>query len=92
MHFVGMLAFEMGMPVVYGFRLTLISFLIAVGTTGAAIAWVTRPAARPRDVLVSGPLMGIGVAAMHYTGMASMRIPGDLAYDPPIVAVSSSSP
>ena len=88
MHFVGMLAFEMGMPVIYGIRLTLLSFVVAVGSTGAAFAWVTRPGARPRDILLSGPLMGVGVAAMHYTGMAAMRVPGDLAYDPRIVAVS----
>ena len=88
MHFVGMLAFEMAMPVVYGVRLTVLSFLIAVGATGAAFAWVTRAHARARDVLVSGPLMGVGVAAMHYTGMASMRIPGDMAYSPSIVGVS----
>ena len=88
MHFVGMLAFEMAMPVVYGVRLTLLSFVVAVGSTGAAFAWVTRPGARPRDILLSGPLMGIGVAAMHYTGMAAMRVPGNLAYDLPVVAVS----
>ena len=88
MHFVGMLAFEMGMPVVYGIRLTLLSFVVAVGSTGAAFAWVTRQGARPRDILLSGPSMGVGVAAMHYTGMAAMRVPGNLAYDPPIVAVS----
>ena len=88
MHFVGMLAFEMGMPVVYGIRLTVLSFVVAVGSTGAAFAWVTRPRARLRDILLSGPLMGLGVAAMHYTGMAAMRVPGNLAYDPPIVAVS----
>ena len=88
MHFVGMLAFEMGMPVVYEVGLTLLSFAVAVGSTGAAFAWVTRPRARARDILVSGPLMGLGVAAMHYTGMAAMRVPGNLAYNTPIVAVS----
>ena len=88
MHFVGMLAFEMAMPVLYDFRLTLLSFVIAVGATGAAFAWVSRQNARPCDFLLSGPLMGLGVAAMHYTGMASMRIPGDLAYSLPIVALS----
>ena len=88
MHFVGMLAFEMGMPVVYGIQLTVLSFVVAVGSTGAAFAWVTRPRARLRDILLSGPLMGVGVAAMHYTGMAAMRVPGNLAYDPLIVSVS----
>ena len=88
MHFVGMLAFEMAMPVLYGVRLTALSFGIAVGATAAAFGWVSRPGARPRDFLVSGPLMGIGVAAMHYAGMAAMEIPGNLAYDAPVVAVS----
>ncbi len=88
MHFVGMLAFEMAMPVLYDVRLTLLSFVIAVGATGAAFAWVSRPGATRRDVLVSGPVMGVGVAAMHYTGMVSMDIPGDLAFDPATVALS----
>ncbi len=88
MHFVGMLAFDMAMPMAYGVTLTIVSFLIAVGATGAAFAWVSRPGAHPRDVLVSGPLMGLGVAAMHYTGMAAMRIPGSLTYSPAIVSAS----
>ena len=88
MHFVGMLAFDIAMPVAYAIGLTILSFLIAVGATGAAFSWVSRPGARSGDVLVSGPMMGIGVAAMHYTGMAAMRIPGNLAYSLPVVAVS----
>ncbi len=38
MHFVGMLAFGMAMPVAYESELTILSFLIAVGATGAAFA------------------------------------------------------
>ena len=89
MHFVGMLAFEMAMQVLYDVRLTLLSFVLAVGATGAAFALVSRPGARRRDVLVSGPVMGLGVAAMHYTGMLAMDVPGDLAFSLPIVALSA---
>ena len=88
MHFVGMLALDAAMPVSYGVGLTAMSFLIAVGGTGAAFAWVGRPDARTQDVLVSGPLMGLGVSAMHYTGMAAMRMPRSLAYSPSIVLIS----
>jgi PAS domain S-box-containing protein len=88
MHFVGMLAFEMGMPAAYDLGTTLASLLIAVGATGAAFAWVSRTGAGPRDVLVSGLLMGLGVAGMHYTGMAAMRMQGSLAYSLPVVATS----
>jgi PAS domain S-box-containing protein len=88
MHFVGMLAFEMGMPVSYDPGLTILSLAIAVGVTGAAFAWVGRRAAGLRAVLVAGPLMGFGIALMHYTGMAAMRMPGDVSYDPALVALS----
>ena len=88
MHFVGMLAFQMAMPVGYETGLTLLSLLIAVAATGLSFAWVTRPGAALRDVAVSGPLMGLGVAGMHYTGMAAMRVPGSLAYSVPVVGVS----
>ena len=88
MHFVGMLAFRMAMPVLYGLRLTVLSFLIAVTVTGAAFAYVSRPGAKRRDILVSGAVMGLGVAAMHYTGMAAMEVPGDFAFSPLVVSLS----
>ncbi|AWN40142.1 MHYT domain-containing protein [Methylobacterium durans] len=88
MHFVGMLAFEMGLPAAYDLTLTILSLVIAVAVTGAAFAWVSRPRASSGTVFPSGALMGLGVAAMHYTGMAAMRMPGNFAYDPAIVAVS----
>ncbi|MHB2206066.1 MHYT domain-containing protein [Methylobacterium sp. CM6257] len=88
MHFVGMLAFEMGMPAAYHFGLTLLSLLIAVAVTGAAFIWVAYRGEGPAGILLAGPLMGFGVAGMHYTGMAALRMPGTLAYSLPIVAVS----
>lgn len=88
MHFVGMLAFEMDMPAGYDLGITLLSLLIAVAATGAAFAWVSRTGAGPSDIRVSGPLMGIGVAGMHYTGMAAMQVPGSLAHSLPVVAAS----
>lgn len=88
MHFIGMLAFEMGMPTAYDLGLTILSFLIAVGVTGAAFAFAGREEAGPWAVLVAGPLMGLGIALMHYTGMAAMRMPGHIAYDPALVGAS----
>ena len=88
MHFVGMLAFEMGLPAAYDLGLTLLSLGIAVAATGGAFAWVALRGSGTRALLVAGPLMGVGVAAMHYTGMAAMRVQGNLAYDPAVVAVS----
>jgi PAS domain S-box-containing protein len=88
MHFVGMLAFEMGAPAAYDLGITALSLLVAVTATAAAFGWVAIRGAAPRSLLVAGPLMGLGVAAMHYVGMAAMRIPGDMAYAPAIVLAS----
>ncbi len=88
MHFVGMLAFEMGLPAAYDLGLTTLSLVIAIASTGGAFAWVALRGTDWRSLLVAGPLMGLGVAGMHYTGMAAMRVPGNLAYDRRIVIVS----
>ncbi|GBU17381.1 MULTISPECIES: MHYT domain-containing protein [Methylobacterium] len=88
MHFVGMLAFEMGAATTYDVPGTLLSLAIAVAATGAAFAWVGRPGARRRDVAAGGVLMGTGVAGMHYAGMAAMHLPGGVAYSVPIVVLS----
>ena len=88
MHFIAMLAFQMTMPVAYDFALTLFSLLLAIAVTAAGFAVVGRKGARPTDTVLSGMFMGLGVVAMHYTGMAAMRMPADLHYDWLLVALS----
>ncbi|MGU3422358.1 MHYT domain-containing protein [Methylobacterium sp. D54C] len=88
MHFVGMLAFEIGLPAAYDLGLTLLSLVLAIGVTGAAFAWVVLQGTGARALAVAGPLMGLGVAGMHYVGMAAMHVPGNLAYAPAIVVLS----
>jgi len=88
MHFIGMLAFRMDMPVGYAVGGTVLSLLVAVCATAAAFAWVSRSGARAWDVLPAGALMGGGVAAMHYSGMAAMRMPAEVTYSWPLVALS----
>ena len=86
-HFVGMLAFRMPMPVSYDSALTLLSILIAIAASGLALSLVSRPS----TVLLpwfSGILMGLGIAAMHYIGMAAMRMPAYIEYDMGLVLLS----
>ena len=88
MHFIGMLAFRMDMPVGYAVGGTVLSLLAAVGATEAAFAWASRSGTQAWDVLPAGALMGGGVAAMHYSGMAAMRAPAEVTYSWPLVALS----
>lgn len=41
-----------------------------------------------RQLLVSGVLVGAGIGAMHYAGMATMDMPVQLRYDPWVFALS----
>jgi PAS domain S-box-containing protein len=89
MHFVAMLAFSLpGVVVGYDIGLTLFSLFIPIVVTGLGFFVVGRKDAGLRPLATSGVLMGLGIVAMHYTGMAAMRMPADLSYDPVWVALS----
>jgi NO-binding membrane sensor protein with MHYT domain len=88
MHFVAMLAFELPLPVSYDVGLTVLSLVLAILGTSGSFYVISLPGAwRPRLVL-SGVYMGFGILAMHYTGMAAMRGPVELSYDPVWFALS----
>lgn len=81
MHFVAMLAFSIpGMVMNYDVGLTLLSLGLAVGFTGTGFAVARRGLLCAPRVLTAGMLMGLGVLAMHYTGMAAMRMGATLSY------------
>jgi PAS domain S-box-containing protein len=88
MHFIAMLAFFMPMPVSFDFGLTLLSLVVAIGVTGLGFFMIGTRRATALQFVPSGIFMGIGIAAMHYTGMAAMRMPADLRYDRVLVALS----
>ncbi len=82
MHFIGMLAYQLDIPVAYDPLITLISALIAVVVTGIGLLVVGRGAASYTKLILGGGFTGLGVAGMHYTGMAAMIMPAALTYDP----------
>src|SRR5712691_73648 len=88
MHFIAMLAFLMPMPVSYDFGLTLLSLVVAIGVTAVGFFMIGDRQATALRFVLSGIFMGIGIVAMHYTGMAAMRMPADLRYDRDLVALS----
>jgi PAS domain S-box-containing protein len=89
MHFVAMLAFRMpGMEVGYDLGLTLLSLVAPILVTAIAFYVVNRRGSGRPALVLSGLFMGLGIVAMHYTGMAAMRMPADLRHDHLWVAVS----
>ena len=88
MHFIGMLAFVMPMPVSYDLGQTLLSLVVAIGVTGFGFFMIGTRQVTELEFALSGIFMGIGIVSMHYTGMAAMRMPADIRYDPILVALS----
>ena len=88
MHFTGMLAFTLPIPVSYDVLLVALSLLVAIAASGSALFIVSRRAMGRRAWLVGGLLLGGGIATMHYTGMAAMRMAAMTHWDLLLVGLS----
>lgn len=89
MHFIGMLAYKIPVPVTYDATLTVVSMLVGILFVGIGVYTVKRQLEMKLGTLLgAGVIMGLGVAAMHYTGMAAMRMAADVQHDVSIVALS----
>ncbi len=88
MHYIGMLAFHMDMPVLYDFPTVLLSLLAAILASAIALFIVSRSRMGLVEELIGSLFMGSGITAMHYIGMEAMRVPAKIAYDWRLVACS----
>ena len=88
MHYIGMLAFKLPIPVEYDWPTVLISLVAAIFASGVALLVVSRPQMGARQLLIGSVLMGGGIASMHYIGMDAMRMPAMCHYSALLVGVS----
>ena len=88
MHFVGMLAYQLPIPLAYDVPITLLSMLPAIGISALALFVIRQRSTRAWSLILGGVLMGLGIVAMHYTGMAAMRMQPAIQYDPGLFALS----
>ncbi|HMR32610.1 MAG TPA: EAL domain-containing protein [Geminicoccus sp.] len=86
-HFVAMLAYRSGLPMAFDLWLTLLSVLVAVLVSGAGFA-VALHAASSARALLAGAVVGLGIAAMHFTGMAAVELQAGIGWDVPVVAAA----
>jgi PAS domain S-box-containing protein len=73
MNFIGMLSFVLPMHIDYAISLTLLSFLSACITSWLALRMLTHAEVSRRALMINGTCVGLGITAMHYSGMASMH-------------------
>jgi NO-binding membrane sensor protein with MHYT domain len=89
MHFIAIMGFAVqGTPIRYDVPLTVLSAVVAIVMVGVGLLLASRAGERVVPLVGAGTLTGLGVAGMHYLGMAAMHMSADTSYDPAIVLVS----
>jgi diguanylate cyclase (GGDEF)-like protein len=81
-HFIGMLAVQLPVPIAHDAALVLLSLLVVIATSGLALKIVSGAAANWPRLLLAGTTMGAGIAAMHFIGVAAMKLQPAVTHDP----------
>jgi PAS domain S-box-containing protein len=88
MHYIGMLAFILPIPVAYHWPTVLVSLLAAILASAVALYVVSRQQMGASRAVAGSVLMGTGIASMHYLGMAAMRLPAICQFNSFLVVLS----
>ncbi len=88
MHFVGMLAFRLPVPVAYDPVVTLVSILPGIVGSAIALHTMSRTKLSFARLNLGGILLGGAIGAMHYTGMMAMVMPAKMLFHPGLFALS----
>jgi diguanylate cyclase (GGDEF)-like protein/PAS domain S-box-containing protein len=88
MHYVGMLAYTLPVPILYHLPTVVLSLLAAIAASAVALFTVSRKRMGVLSVITGSLIMGSGIAAMHYIGMAAMRVPAMMEYHWGLVTLS----
>jgi PAS domain S-box-containing protein len=88
MHFKGLLAFRLPVPVAYHWPTVFASFVVAVTTSAIALLITNRPKMGSVQLWTGSLIMGGGIAALHYIDMAAMRLAAAWRFDLRIVILS----
>ena len=88
MHYIGMLAFSLPIPVAYHWPTVLLSLFAAILASAIALYVVSRQKMGVSQAVAGSALMGAGIASMHYIGMAAMRLPAICQFNSFLVILS----
>jgi anti-anti-sigma factor len=76
------------MPVSYDPLIVFVSLVVAIVASAGALFAMSRSTVGPRQLLISAPLIGLGIVSMHYIGMEAMEMPATIVYNPFLVLLS----
>jgi NO-binding membrane sensor protein with MHYT domain len=89
MHFIAMLGYTVpGKTIRYNVPVTVLSMLLAVTVVGVGLFIVGFGSDSYQPLLIGGVIAGLGVASMHYMGMAALRMNAAMTYHVPLLVLS----
>jgi signal transduction histidine kinase len=88
MHFTGMKAFSLPVPVAYDLPTVLLSLLSGIFAAAVTLFVASREKVGAIGILCASVMMGAGIVSVHYVGMDAMRMAADCRYSPPLVTLS----
>jgi diguanylate cyclase (GGDEF)-like protein len=86
-HFIAMLAYQPDVAAGYNLGLTILSLMLAAVISGAGLSTALRYGSQPAAA-IGGAVVGTGIAAMHYTGMLALELPGQITWSVDFVVAS----
>jgi diguanylate cyclase (GGDEF)-like protein len=86
-HFIAMLAYDPGAGAGYSIPITLLSLVFAISIVAIGLC-IALASSRQWVVALGGAVIGGGVAAMHYTGMAALELPAFIVWSSDLVVAS----
>ncbi len=90
MHFIGMLAYQLPIPIIYDFTIVLLSMAVSITGAGAGFFAVNRHQSLGRLAFVAGTLfVGFGIVGLHLTAMLAMQVTAVSVYDSRLMALSA---
>lgn len=88
MHFTGMKAFRLPIPVAYDLPTVLLSMFSGIVAAGVSLFVVSRKKVGALGIVCASVMMGAAIVSVHYVGMEAMRMDADCRYSLPLVALS----
>lgn len=73
MHFIGMLAFQLPLPITYDVTIVILSIIVAIVASLNGLYFICQPNVSTKKLIIGGTFMGLGISGMHYIGMAAMK-------------------
>ena len=90
MHYIGMLAFHLPVPVLYHIPTVLLSLVAAIFGSIAVLITVSQKQMGSARFICGSLIMGVAISVVHYVGMEAMRLPATMHYRVPILVLSIS--